>query len=164
MKVSDILHLEQANTSDIILHKEGLFWKSYEVSAFLFVTNIKQYSVKKKYYKNVNKEIVYLGFPQNALNSVLQVIESKNIEKNEKQVIISSFSFELNNFEKWKDSIALYKKSESMASSPRSHYVEENKIIEKIKTFSVINKTPIECQKFIIELQNELMIKQSSDE
>lgn len=65
MGISEILESEVEN-SLIKLHKEGLFWRAYEQSAFLFINNIKEYNVTKKYYKNVKQELVYLGFPQNS--------------------------------------------------------------------------------------------------
>jgi len=154
MGIANVLQLEKDNTG-IILHKEGLFWRAYEISAYLFVKNIKQYSVKKKYYKNVNKEIVYLGFPQISLNNVLQIIESKNIEKSEKQIIINGFNFELNNFEKWKDNIVIVEKRKDLTGFENLSGLD-NMLAEKIRNFRVINKTPIECQQFIIELQSEL--------
>jgi len=81
MGIKDILTYEENNESSIYLHKEGLFWRAYEVSAYLFIRNIKDYQIKKKHYKNVGKDIVFLGFP----NSVLDDILSKHnvaIEKN----------------------------------------------------------------------------------
>jgi len=61
MKINEIITFEAENTSSIILHKEGLFWRAYEKSAFLFIRHIKEYQITKKYYKNVKAEIVYLG-------------------------------------------------------------------------------------------------------
>ena len=61
MVISDILELERENTS-IILHKEGLFIRVYERSAYLFVNHIKAYNTTKKFYKNVNQEVAYLGY------------------------------------------------------------------------------------------------------
>ena len=155
MRISEILKKEGKNTGSIFLFKEGLFWRAYEHSAFLFVQHIKKYSITKKYYKNVNTEVVYCGFPENTLNEILKLVENKTISKKDKQIIISGFDINKQEFEKWKGGIAAYQKSEGMASSPCSHY---EKIIEKIKMFGVVNKTPIECQQFLIELQSELSL------
>ncbi len=43
MKISEIVKTEEGD-KDIVLDKEGLFWRAYEHSAFLFVNNIKEYT------------------------------------------------------------------------------------------------------------------------
>jgi len=76
MKIAEILKLEQNNTENIILHHEGLFWRAYEWSAFRFVKHLKPYQITKKHIKSVKTDIVYCGFPQNALN---QALKGRNI-------------------------------------------------------------------------------------
>lgn len=58
MVILDILALEKENTQ-IILHKEGLFIRAYERSAFMFTKHIKEYTITKKFYKNAKQEVVY---------------------------------------------------------------------------------------------------------
>lgn len=43
-----------------------------------------------------------------------------------------------------------------MAKNPNVYSIKENIILKKIHNFSVISKTPIECQQFIVALQQEL--------
>ena len=57
MVILDILELEKDN-KQLILHKEGLFIKAYERSAYLFTKHIKEYKLTKKFYKNVKQEVV----------------------------------------------------------------------------------------------------------
>ncbi|MCP3929773.1 MAG: hypothetical protein GY705_11805 [Bacteroidetes bacterium] len=54
MKITEVLRKEKGNTG-VILHKEGMFWRAYEMSANLFVEQIKKYEVKTKYYKKVKQ-------------------------------------------------------------------------------------------------------------
>lgn len=42
MKIKDILQIEQENTDNISLLKEGIFWRAYEKSAYLFTLYIKE--------------------------------------------------------------------------------------------------------------------------
>ena len=72
MKIKEILALEKENQNQIILLKEGIFWRAYNMSAFLFTKNIEEYKVTKKYRKVVNAEIVYLGFPHTVLEKILE--------------------------------------------------------------------------------------------
>lgn len=150
MKIKEILKIERENTESIFLHKEGLFWRAYEHSAYLFTLYIKEYKITKKFYKNVNAEVVYLGFPANALQSLLQFSKEKDINKEETQIIIGKYEFTNNDFLKWKAGTQLWQSSETL---PK---FEQSDIIEKIKNFPVVGKTPIECQQFLIELQSEL--------
>ena len=81
MKIKDILQQEQANTNSIFLHKEGIFWRAYEKSAYLFSLYIKAYQITKKYYKNVGSEVVYLGFPDSSLNNILKITDKHTVER-----------------------------------------------------------------------------------
>ena len=40
MTVKEIIAIESANTSSIILFKEGIFWRIYEKSAYFFTKKI----------------------------------------------------------------------------------------------------------------------------
>ncbi|MEA3316717.1 MAG: hypothetical protein U9R54_02045 [Bacteroidota bacterium] len=147
MVISEILQLEQKNDGTIILHKEGLFWKAYEKSAYLFVNFVKSYSVKKKYYKNINYELVYIGFPANSLDNIMQLLHANNVDTSEKQILISNFEFEEDKYAEWKKGIdKIY----------TEHSLQKTDIAGKIRDFQIVNKTPIECQSFLLELQNEL--------
>lgn len=153
MKIEEILKLEQNNCECIILHHEGLFWRAYEQSAYRFVKHIKQYQITKKYIKSVKSDIVYCGFPQNALNDILQLSGNRNIKKEEKQIVINGFEPDKDGFENWKSTVPVQlsessKFSESLPSN--------DNILNHIRNFQVISKTPIECQHFLIEIQNQI--------
>jgi hypothetical protein len=72
----NILELEKEN-KQIILHKEGLFIKVYERSAYLFTKHIKEYKLTKKNYKNAKQEVVYLGFPKNSFSKIDGICKNK---------------------------------------------------------------------------------------
>ena len=71
MKISEIVKREE-NNKDIIFHKEGMFWRAYEYSAFLFVNNIKYYNVMNNHFKNIDQDIVYIGFPGTYYNKIVE--------------------------------------------------------------------------------------------
>lgn len=149
MSILEILQLEKENTS-IILHKEGVFWKAYERSAYLFVHHIKAYSVQRKYYKNVGQDIVYIGFPQDYFFNFKTVFVEKKltVTESEKEINISGFDdFSQAVFEQWK---------ESLQQNISTHTMLDASIKDKIRGFPVINKSPLECQQFLIEIQNEI--------
>lgn len=69
--IQAILHKESSNTHHIFFYREGVFYKAYERSAYLFVTNYKPFMVKKRFVKAAGREIVSIGFPTNSINSYL---------------------------------------------------------------------------------------------
>ena len=155
MRIKDILQLENSNTLSIILHKEGLFWRAYELSAYLFTLYIKDYQVTKKFYKNAKQEVVYLGFPANFLEQILKIAKEKNITKKETQIFIGKYELKKEDFINWKSDIQLWQSSEKVKTD-LSGFEDLIGLSDKIKNFPIASKTPIECQQFIIQLQNEL--------
>ncbi len=151
MKIKEVIILENKNTNSIILHKEGLFWRAYEKSAFLFMLHIKEYKVIKKYYKNVKSEVTHLGFPHSSLPGILQIAEHKIAHETENKIVIAKYELYENEYTKWKQSIQLCQSFKTLAKLP-----ETSNLSDKIRNFPVASKTPIECQQFINELQNEL--------
>ncbi len=47
--ITDKLKLETANSQTVRLWPEGTFYKAYERSAYLFVTRLRPYEVKRRY-------------------------------------------------------------------------------------------------------------------
>jgi hypothetical protein len=98
MGISEIAKQEKINAGQIWLYKEGIFWRAYEVSAYLFSCNIKKYTVKQKFIKKIDREIVFLGFPdtlgekiKNETTDLLMHIYSAN-KKREKRDDFSLWS------------------------------------------------------------------------
>jgi hypothetical protein len=79
MEISGIVFIEEGNISHIHLYKEGSFWKAYERSAYLFVQHIKTYQTRLRYYKNIDQEIISIGFPDIALPKIFKIVETQNV-------------------------------------------------------------------------------------
>ena len=153
MKIQDILQLEQNNKGNIILHKEGIFWRAYEQSAYLFTHHIKEYQIIKKYYKNAKQDVVYLGFPLTSIKEILKIASEKKIQETQNQIIIGKYKFSEQDFVNWKFNIKTFQATFKDLKTYKISYTE---IFTKIKEFPLANKTPIECQQFLTELQNEI--------
>ena len=67
MTQKEILEREAHNTDSIWFYLEGAFYKAYERSAFAFHTRVKEFKVLRKESKTLGRDILYLGFPQAAL-------------------------------------------------------------------------------------------------
>ena len=78
-QISSILSREIHNLHCIYFYREGIFLKAYERSAYAFVTGVQSFRGKKRFVKNVNQEIVSIGFPsgRHTLSRVLQTIKKR---------------------------------------------------------------------------------------
>jgi hypothetical protein len=158
MKMQEINKLEEDNTNKCYLIKDGIFWRAFEKSAFWFVNNLKPYAITKKHFKVLNANVAYLGFPDSVLNELLIIAETKSLTVNKQEKLVTISGFEISDgFERWKDEI-LYQTPDnqniSLVNEPVENY--DSGLIDKIRKFPVAERTPIECQQFIIELQNTI--------
>lgn len=147
MLIQEILKIESANTESIHLFKEGIFWRMYQNSAYRFTQRMKELKVLKKFFKNVNSEVVYVGFPGAILHRIEALSQSNSFKfekHNEKYCVISGFEPD-NGFEEWFQSIPLFQKIN-----------DNDAIIQKIKEYPVVDKTPLETVQFVAELQTSL--------
>lgn len=71
MTIKEIYEEEQNNSQSIIFHKEGLFWRAYERSAYAVIATIREFKATYKQYKVIqNRYLVYIGIPEKTLNAV----------------------------------------------------------------------------------------------
>ncbi len=162
MGITETLRSEQENKQSIILYKEGMFWKSYEHSAYLFCKHIREYRVLKKFYKICKCEVVSLGFPESALEGHLVKIPElpgEITERTDKIIRLQSEIFDIGEYGSWKDSLELVCQSESTKAQDRNSIQGnplESDLRKRIIGFPVIQRTPMEAQAFIVELQLEI--------
>lgn len=97
MGILEIVKAEIDNT-EITLYKEGIFLRAYEHSAYLFVNQIKEYSITKKYYKNAKQEVVYIGFPQNSFSNIENCPATKLLKKSAVFLLSAKALLNANNF------------------------------------------------------------------
>ena len=132
MKIVDIIKTE--DNQSIFLHNEGLFWRSYEYSAFAFVNSIKQYNAKKKFIKIVNRDIIFIGFPDSTLNNILALCKQNGFVINKSNNLIKiELSTKKEGFVKWKNEIEI-------ADSNKVKKNDET-LIERIASFPLATKT-----------------------
>lgn len=101
----EILALEQENHSSIYFYREGVFYKAYEQSAYLFVHHIKPFQIKKRYVKSVKREVISVGFPTNSLYNYFSKEKVTELEICAK--VDLDKMFDLAEFEQWKNSVPL---------------------------------------------------------
>jgi hypothetical protein len=159
MTVKEILHLEATkdNAATILLFREGIFLKAYEVSAYLFHRYVKPYQVNCVYYKNIKKSVISLGFPSRFLDKIVEdggltelfppadgvhgyAGEHLNLADEEFAVFRKNYIYQ-------EMAIALTSPAEAPA---------ETEIHARLRRFQIENKTPMECMIFLNELKSLL--------
>lgn len=152
MKITGVLQREHNNTNAIILQKEGIFWRAYEMSAYIFASEIKAYEVKVKYYKNVNREVMYLGFPATYLDTILKLCKTKGytVQQPSKSEIVIKGSIEAKGFAEWKKNIAQAVKQTDVS---KENEISRIDILQEIVAYPLASKTPMEVQQFLYEIQ-----------
>lgn len=71
MNYSEILCLEDANTSKIYLHREGDFLRAYEHSAYFFHRYVSDFKLSRRFIQVVNRYVISLSFPSATLKKWL---------------------------------------------------------------------------------------------
>lgn len=161
--LQEILSKESENTHTIYFYREGVFYKAYEHSAYLFVNHVKPFMVKKRFVKCVNQEVVSIGFPT---NSLLNYFDKDKIREDERTAsVVLDVSVAPSVFLEWRNGIELCRDTEkrhkepfaatSPLSSPHSSG-DENSVITRIRTFPMEAKTPLDCMLFLSELKKML--------
>jgi hypothetical protein len=171
-KMSSIIEkIHHNSTNEIKLYKEGVFWIAYEQSAY-YLAQKKGYKATKKLVKSIGQEVVSIGFPPNAYDSVIRVLPVFHVESSEAgcRIIRLQEEIDLDAFLKWKSALALRSTSQSLNSrasqaSPSGTFSGGNStagncssevrtLLIKLRDFSLADKTPLECMLFLSELKN----------
>lgn len=141
--------IQHPSLNHLVLYKEGVFWVAYEQSAY-FIAQFKEYKPTKKYFKNIDRFVVSVGFPnvEALINEMKQKHTIQSVLKTDITIeIILKEAMNNNSFEVWKESIL----DKSQLKSFKTESVES-----LVKAFPLANKTPMEAFLFIEELQKSL--------
>lgn len=126
------LQLETVNTGVVHLWLEGMFWKAYERSAYIFVCRINGYKPYKKWIKAVGGEVVAIGFPAKAFD---KLVEGRVVEYvDEKHCLLTGFTVdaqELKNFQEWKKKLSSFPYAVVSSNGCAEDSANEEKVIAK---------------------------------
>ena len=157
MTIQDIVNMEKENKDSIVLLKEGIFWKAYEMSAYLFHTYIKPFKLLRKYVETIKGDVVSLGFPVAGTEKQLQGL---NVLLHEDDKIILSVSqtehFTEDDFWNFKAKIPLMITKTENKETIKKQSVSVHWLEEKIKSFNIESKTPLDCMMFLTKIKEEL--------
>lgn len=159
---------------EIRLYPDGTFFRAYEWSAWLCVRYIRQLKVTRRTLKNVDTDIVFVGFPKNSLDKY--ILENTEVIQTDEHIILrlSSQIFPpetecevlTTDFSAWRESVpkAADKKKESKAGIHAAgngaiQTVQPQTlsgIMQRVLRFDVMNSSPMVCMNFLNTIQQDL--------
>lgn len=103
MTIKDLIEREKANATEILLWKEGCFYRAYNYSAMRFVIHIKAIKVLTKHVKYLKEDIFYCGFPESRMAAVEEICKKHNFSliKNEVCIKIKGINCVQEDFARW---------------------------------------------------------------
>lgn len=152
----------------IWMYREGLFWKLYNESAYFFLKLVKSYQVKVKYVKEVKATVASIGFPDTVLEHNLKCLGIHTSGVNRSENIIEIELIEpVSGFSEWFNNMVIQanvgdeermrvRKPEIpvQAIQAEAKYEDDvRRILKDLRDFPLIQKTPLEVQMFMMELQ-----------
>ncbi|HID68902.1 MAG TPA: hypothetical protein EYP35_00195 [Desulfobacterales bacterium] len=143
-----------ADTSQLCLHKEGIFYKLYNQHAMLFTANIKELKINGKFIKAVNQQVYSCGFPSSIIEDIKKRLTAHGGVINESEKLLTAANI---HWEKENDYSRWCEQQKQAAVTAGTECDQGRTSIEKrISAFQVMRKTPMEAMNFIIGLQEEL--------
>lgn len=173
-KLTDILDIEKKRPSpehlrQVRLWADGSFYRAYEWSAWLCVRYIRQFKVTRRFIKNANSDIVFIGFPQSSLekfcpeDSHCTVLDDKNVLLSlpEDLVTVEEGHTLEKDFENWRTTIpeAETKEKASDSKTPKistASPVSMTGVMKQIMEFPIESNTPIDCMLFLADVKKHL--------
>lgn len=148
MNTKEILEAEAHVTDRVTLYYEGMFWKAYERSAYLVYTQLHPYKPTRRIIKKLGGErMVSIGFPHSSLESLMQghplLTESPLSRTYGGFIPLNEQSFL-----RWKEP----------DEAPPLELVPPpvSEVERKIKDYDILNSTPYDCMKLVVELKRLL--------
>lgn len=162
MDLREKLGIIGSDRNCIHLFREGMFWKAYEDSAYLFIKHIREYKPVKKTVKSLKMAVVSVGFPENVLENMLQDVEI--VSRVEDYCVIGCGQVESTQeeFSLWKESIEEQMPAATGGRIRDKHLnpgVESGPypdLINKIRNFRIESSTPLSCMLFLSQIQQDL--------
>ena len=167
MKLSSILALEASEEVRIYLHREGLFWKAYERSAFLLLRETgKTYQVKCRQMKATGDIVCSVGFPDSVLHQLFpadalhELAQAAEEGAHCQSLWIESSHADLSDFAAWKAAHDVVEEQENADSANKSSVADSQVVndttalvMQRLSAFDLANSTPMDCLRFVASLK-----------
>ena len=153
-----VIKFENEKPSGVIrLVEANGFYRAYNHSAYLFHQAIAQHKVTRKFVKNINQEIVYVGFP---VDKLLERIGERSHKKTELGYDVELVAGELPDeaaYDEWRATVPTEVASRGDVNSlPASGDELCRAVCERIRVYPMETKSLIECVSFLADLKKAL--------
>lgn len=148
------------------LFKDGTFYRAYEYSAWLCCRYIHSFQTTKRFTKAVDKELVFVGFPQASLSKFLpQGIEPAVSDDRLDFPLPESVALDVKDYttdyENWKQAQPLTEPKQRTTPNPATtglagHPVTITGVFKEVMAWNVVDHTPIEAMQFLAAIQQKL--------
>lgn len=154
-KINEKLSIEKNREhGSILLFLEGGFYRAYEHSAFEAIKNLHAFKVSCRYYKAVESRVACIGFP---VTSLAKFANGNKVEQHDDMAVIKlSEGFQITSddeFTAWKEALPTTEDS----NGPIPSCKQRTEIYQKVMSFPIENRTPLQCMIFLAEIKSELM-------
>lgn len=169
--IKEKLKFEERNERTVRLWPEGAFYKAYERSAYLFVSQIRQYELRRRYVDAVGQDVVSTGFPQSVLSKLgVSASDDDGVKTIRMDTPIDEQQYLL-----WRDAVPLSTAQPKVApqsapqlasvpepAKPQEPLIEgaEQEVVSRIRDFNLASATPLDCMLLLSELQKMLADEQ----
>ena len=180
MTIVESLQLERSkNLNEIILFKEGSWWRAYEESAFICRDFSKQLKEDEKLkpthrrYKDIEDSCIFVGFPIKSISKYLPGTENYTHYNDDMSILIVDISEFLdpninvrNEYERWKNNTPFKVKQKSPINKnqvqPKNNedndrYMKMVMFAQEIISYPIESKTMIENIMFISNLKQKFI-------
>ena len=153
-----VLKLENEKPDGVIrLVESSGFYRAYNKSAFLFHKVIAQHKVTRKFAKNINQEIVYVGFP---VDRLLERVGGRSHKKTDFGYDVELAAGELpdmEQYDEWRKTVPTEPVSRGDAAAlPRGGEELRRAVCERIATWPMETKSLLESVEFLAGLKKAL--------
>jgi len=133
------------------------FYRAYNHSAFLFHQAIAQHKVTRKFAKNINQEIVYVGFPVDKLLERIGERSHKKTDLGYDVELTESERPDDANYDEWRRTVPTEAASHGDVNSliPRGDELYRA-VCERIRAYPMETRSLIECVSFLADLKKVL--------
>lgn len=156
--MTELMTKEAIMGTQMYLYKEGFFWKAYQYSAYRVNRRQPGFKLTKKYVKTVSCEVISLGFPDETLHRIFS--DEEIVYINEKLIgIPDSVDIDMQGYNEWFQSIPLTERTTDVV-LPKQRPTPPTsleRVLQKIREFSVEQSTPMDCMILISQIRKELV-------
>lgn len=156
-KIADIHNIESKNQNSIHLFKEGIFWRAYNKSAYLFDKQVKGgYKVTKRAYKGIRQTMLSLAFPDSILGNLFDQEQLTTAQEVGYLCVVCNPIVQ-SEYDNWFAEQNIYYNQTNNKVTPEVHNQGMGAIINNLMTFSLENATPMECMNFISDIRRQVL-------